>query len=67
MKLFIFIQIKQQFVPKGPIDTKPVFSQIMACHRTDDKPPSAKLNDDLIYWRMYMPFSLDTLMDYYIA
>ena len=32
------ILISLKFVPKGPIDNKPVLVQVMAWHRTGDKP-----------------------------
>ena len=34
----IFIYISLIFIPKGPIDIKPAFVQIMAWHRTSAKP-----------------------------
>ena len=37
-KFFISIQISLKFVPRGPIDNKPAFVQVMAWRRTGDKP-----------------------------
>ena len=34
----ISIQISLKFVPKSPIDNKPALVQVMAWHRTGDKP-----------------------------
>ena len=34
----ITIQISLKFVPKSPIDNKPALVQVMAWHRTGDKP-----------------------------
>ena len=34
----ISIQISLKFVPKGPIDNKSAFVQVMARHRTGDNP-----------------------------
>ena len=34
----ILLQISLKFVPKGPIDNKLVFVQVMACRRTGNKP-----------------------------
>ena len=39
-KFCILIQISMKFVPKGPIDNKATFVQVMAWHRTGDKPLS---------------------------
>ena len=36
----VLIQISLKFVPRGPIDNKPVLVQIIACHLTGDKPLS---------------------------
>ena len=37
-KIRISIQISLKFVPKGPIENKPAMVQVMAWHRTGDKP-----------------------------
>ena len=37
-KFYILIQISLRFVPKGPIDNKSAFVQVMAWHRAGDKP-----------------------------
>ena len=34
----ILIQLSLKFVPRSPIDNKPALVQIMAWHRTGDKP-----------------------------
>ena len=39
-KFFIWIQISLEFVPKGPIDNKSAWVQVMAWRRTGDKPLS---------------------------
>ena len=36
----IQIRISMKFVPKGPIDNKSVLVQVIAWHRTGDKPLS---------------------------
>ena len=36
--VFSLIQISQKFVPNSPIDNKPSLVQVMAWHRTGDKP-----------------------------
>ena len=36
--VWILIEIPLKFVPKGLIDNKPAFVQVMAWHRTGDKP-----------------------------
>ena len=39
------IQISPKFVPKSPIDNKPALVQVMAWHRTGDKPlPEPMMN-----------------------
>ena len=35
-KILIWISLK--FAPRGPIDNKPALAQVMAWHRTGDKP-----------------------------
>ena len=35
---FFFIRISLKFVPKDPIDNMPAFVDVMAWHRTGDKP-----------------------------
>ena len=37
-KVRISIKISLKFVPKGPIDNKSALVQVMAWHRTGDKP-----------------------------
>ena len=37
-KVLIPIEISLKFVPKSPINSKPVLVQIMVWHRTDNKP-----------------------------
>ena len=43
-KFCILIRTSQKFVPKGPINNKLALFQVMAWHRTGDKPlPKAML------------------------
>ena len=43
-KFCILIKISLKFVPKGPINNNPALVQIMAWHRTGNKPLSEVLN-----------------------
>ena len=42
-KFWISIQISLKFVPRGPIDTKWALVQLMARHRTGDKPLTERM------------------------
>ena len=50
--VWILIEFSLNFVPKGPIDNKPVLVQVMAWRRTGDKPLTepmmTQFNDEYI-------------------
>ena len=48
VKFCILLQISLKFVPKGPVDSKPVLVQEMARHWTGKKPLS-----EPVYWWIY--------------
>ena len=50
-KFCISIQISWKFVPEGPIDNKSALVQVMAWHRTGNKPFITKA--DLVHQRIY--------------
>ena len=50
--VWISITISLKFVPKGPIDYKSALVQVMAWHRTGEK-PITRINADQIHRRIY--------------
>ena len=51
--VWISITISLKFVPKGPIDYKSALVQVMAWHRTGEKPCITRINADPIHRRIY--------------
>ena len=51
LQVTLSIKISLKFVPKGPINNIPALVQIMAWHRSGDKPISEP--KWLVYWRIY--------------
>ena len=61
--IWILIKISLKFVPRGQIDNIPALIKIMAWRR--DQATSHYLNQLwLVYWRLYVSFSLNELMYY---
>ena len=60
-KLCIFIRIYLKFVPRGLIDDKPALVQVMAWHRTGDKPLPVPMATQFIHWRLYAALGGDKL------
>ena len=52
--VWLSIKMPLKFLPKGPINNKPILVQIMASHRT-----IIWTNDGLIYWHTYASLGLD--------
>ena len=50
---WISITISLKFVPKGPIDYKSALVQVVAWHRTGEKPSVTWINADPIHQRIY--------------
>ena len=59
--VWISIKIAFKFVPKGLIYKMPALVQIMAWHRTGDKPLSEPCNVGLCYQHVYASLSLNEL------
>ena len=51
--VWISITISLKFIPKGPIDYKSALVQVMAWHRTGEKPLHVRINADPIHRRIY--------------
>ena len=56
--VWIPIQMSLKFVPKCPIDNKTALVQMVAWHRTGDKPISGR---KIVYWCKYTSIGLNEL------
>ena len=65
MEIAVFIQISSRFVPKGPINIKPTFVQIMAWLQ-NRRQAFSWTNGDPVPWGIYMQpnvFSIINILD----
>ena len=62
MKMLWFWLEFHWFVPRSPINNIPALVQMMAWHRSGDKPLSKPIS---VYWRIYAPFGLNELSNYH--
>ena len=58
----ISIQFSLKFVPKGSVDNKPALVQVMAWHRTSDKPLPRPMMAQLVHWCISVALAGDVLI-----